>query len=249
MVGREVRILFGKEWRQLVRSKGAMLSSLLLPLVILVLVPSLQILGITLGESQNKIPADIPLPPALAEVANDPRGMARLMLPLFVSLGGMMVPMLAASYTLVAEREAKTLELLIALPITVGQLLTAKLLALGALAGGVTLTLFSFDAALLLATGLGDVPMVLALVALLLSALFFSMCGALLISLLAKDFRTSNNLNGFLVLPVILLTMGAVVLIPGTAVASLVLSLVFLAGAAACAFVALKVVTFERLLR
>lgn len=249
MFGREVRILFRKEMRQLLRSKGAMLSSLLLPLVILVIVPSLQMLGISMGQPQNKIPVNVPLPPALALAAEDPRAMAKLMLPLFVALGGMIVPMMAAAYTLVAEREAKTLELLVALPITVGQILMAKLLALGALAGTVTIAMFGIDAVVLLATGLGDVWLVFALAALLLAALFFSTSGALLISLLAKDFRTSNNLNGFLILPVIILTMAAVVLIPGTALAASLVAVLFLAGAALCAFLALKVVTFERLLR
>ena len=36
MLAREVRILFRKEWRQLVRSRGAMLTALLLPIILLI---------------------------------------------------------------------------------------------------------------------------------------------------------------------------------------------------------------------
>jgi ABC-2 type transport system permease protein len=244
---REVRILFRKEWRQLLRSRGAMLTALLLPVFLLVIAPSAQILGVSFEQPGMELPEGFPLPPALQRLRGDPMGLARLMLPLFFAIGGMIVPMVAASYTVISERETRTLELLVALPVSIGQILLAKLLAIGVLAGAVTLVLFSVDAVLLLASGVGDPPLVLALGALLFSALCFSATGALLISLLAKDFRTANNLNGALVVPTILLTLAAVVTIPGTALASVLLAALFGLGAIACVAIAMKVVTFERL--
>ena len=247
MLAREVRILFRKEWRQLLRSRGAMYTALLLPVLLLVIAPSAQILGLSIEQPGMKLPEGLPLPPALQRVRDDPAGMAMLMLPLFFALGGMIVPMVAASYTVISERETRTVELLIALPVTVGQILLAKLLAIGILAAAVTALLFSVDAVLLLASGIGDPWLVLALGALLLSALAFSATGALLISLLARDFRTANNLSGALVVPTILLAVAAVLLVPGTALASALLAALFAAGALACAMIALKVVTFERI--
>jgi ABC-2 type transport system permease protein len=247
VLAREVRILFRKEWRQLVRSRAAMLTALLLPVVLLVLAPAAQILGTTVEQPDMKLPEGFPLPPALRPLRDDPVGMARLMLPLFFALGGMIIPLVAASYTVISERETRTLELLVALPVTVGQILLAKLLAIGVLAGAVSAALFSVDAVLLFAVGIGDVPLVLALGALLFSALSFSASGALLISLLAKDFRTANNLGGALVVPTVFLTLAAVLAIPGTARAAALLAALFAAGAVACAAIAIKVVTFERL--
>lgn len=247
MLAREVRILFRKEWRQLVRSRAAMLTSLLLPVFLLVVAPAAQIAGARIDQPDMKMPEGLPLPPALVRLRDDPVGMARLLLPLFFAIGGMIIPMVAATYTVISERETRTLELLVALPVTVGQILLAKLLAIAILAGVVTAVLFTLDAVLLLATGIGDLPLVLALGALLLSTLAFSASGALLISLLARDFRTANNLSGALVVPAILLTMAAVLMVPGTALASALLAALFGTAAVACAAIAIKVVTFERL--
>lgn len=247
MLAREVRILFRKEWRQLLRSRGAVLTALLLPIILLVIAPSAQILGASIEQPGMKIPEGLPLPPALQRLREDPAGMATLMLPLFFALGGMIVPMVSASYTVISERESRTVELLIALPVTVGQILVAKLLAILVLAGAVTLLLFSVDAVLLLMTGIGHPLLVLALGALLLSALAFSAAGALLISLLARDFRTANNLGGALLLPPILITVAVLLVIPGTARASTFLAAGFALGAVACAVIAVKAVTFERI--
>jgi ABC-2 type transport system permease protein len=247
MLAREVRILFRKEWRQLIRSRGAMLTALLLPVFLLVIAPSAQILGISFEQPGMKLPEGLPLPPALQRLHDDPVGIARLMLPLFFAVGGMIVPMAAASYTVISERETRTLELLVALPVTVGQILFAKLLAIGVLAGAVTVVLFSVDAVMLLASGVGDAALVLALGALLFSALSFSAGGALLISLLAKDVRSANNLNGALVVPAVLLTMVTIVMVPGTALASALLAALFGAASIACVAIAMKVVTFERI--
>jgi ABC-2 type transport system permease protein len=250
MLAREVRILFGKEWHQLVRSRGAMLTALLLPLLLIVVVPGLQMLGMSAaGAPGVNIPPGIPLPPGLREVGQDPRGLVKVFLPLFIVLGGLIVPSVTASYTLITERESRTLELLVALPVRVGQVLLAKLLALLALAGLVTLALFSIDAVLILVLKVGSPGFVLALLLVLLAALGFSTTSALLVSLLARDFRTSNNINGLLLGPCILVSLATVLAVPGPILSCLVLAGLLSAGALVCAFVALRLVTFERLLR
>jgi ABC-type Na+ efflux pump permease subunit len=250
MLEREVRILFRKEWRQLVRSRGAMLTALLLPILLLVIIPGLQMLGMKAGATKPvNLPPGVELPPGMRELVDNPLAMMRAMMVPFIALGGLIVPSVTASYILITERESRTLELLVALPVRVGQILLAKLLALLALASLVTLVLFSVDAVLLLGLGIGSPGFVLALLAVLLTSLTFSTTSALLVSLLARDFRTANNINGLLIGPTILVCFVVTLAVPGPFASSLLLAALFAVGSGAATFVAMKVVTFERLLR
>jgi len=250
MLAREVRILFRKEWRQLVRSRGAMLTALLLPIILLVIVPGLQMLGMKTGAVKPvNLPPGVQLPPGLREMVDNPLAMMRVMLVPFIALGGLIVPSVTASYILITERESRTLELLVALPVRVGQILLAKLLALLVLASSVTLVLFSVDAALILGLGIGSPGFVLALLAVLLTSLTFSTTTALLVSLLARDFRTANNINGLLLGPIILVCFIAMLVVPGPVLTSLLLAALFTVGSVVATVVAMKVITFERLLR
>lgn len=250
MLAREVRILFRKEWRQLLRSRGAMVTALLLPIILLVIVPGAQMLGMKAGAATPmNLPPGVVLPRGLREFATDPVAMMRAMLVPFIALGGLIVPSVTASFILITERESRTLELLVALPVRVGQILLAKLLALLTLASSVTLVLFSVDAALILGLGLGSPGFVLALLAVLLTSLTFSTTTALLVSLLARDFRTANNVNGLLLGPTILVCFVAVLAVPGPIFTSLLLAALFTVGSVVATVVAMKVITFERLLR
>lgn len=254
MLDREVRILIGKEWKQLLRSRGALATALLLPLLLLLVLPTIQMFALlnsgAAGQSFSNLPPGTPLPPALAAAGDDPRALLRLfVLPLFVTIGGMLVPSTTATYTLIAERENRTLELLVALPVRVGQILLAKLLVILILATGVTFTLFAIDAVLIVVLGIGSLAFVALLLLLLLAALAYSTASALLISLLARDFRTANNLNGALVVPTLFLSIGLLAFLPSGLLALLALALVFVLAAVGATFVGLRVITFERLLR
>lgn len=244
----ELRVLLAKEWRQLVRSKGAMASSLLLPLLLLLIIPMAQMLGMALGGGGGNLPPGVSLPPVMERLRDNPRLVGAIFLPIFVTAGGMVAPSIAATYTLVAERETKTIELLLALPVRIGQVLWAKLLAILLLTVPLTSVLLAIDCGVGLVLGLLEPLHVVAFFLLLFAAVTFSTTSALLIALLARDFRTANNLNGLLFGPALLLGIGVVFTLPGLA-APLVLTALFTVAAAACAFLALKVITFERLLR
>ncbi len=244
----ELGILFRKEWRQLLRSRGAVLTALILPAIVLLLVPLTQILAVGAIPTQE-LPEGISLPPGLANLKDDPSAIIRFVLPLMVSLGGLIVPMVSATYTIVAEREARTLELLVSLPVAMEQVILAKLLALLALTAGITVPMFSITGAALLWTGTAGPGFVAALALLLLAALTFSTTGALLISLLSKDFRTANNLSGALLLPAIFVVLGLLAGVPSQLAAALLAAGLLTVASVACALVSLKVVTFERLLR
>ncbi len=249
MLEREVRILFGKEWRQLLRSKGALLTALLLPALMIVVIPVMMTLTTGMSKEVPKLPQGEFLPPALVEAAKDPMGVVRMMLPLFIGLGGLVAPMVAASYTLITEREQRTLELLVALPVRIEQVLLAKLLALIVLTGGMSLVLFSGAAVFLLAFGVTSFFGVLGLAFELIAALSCSTGTALLAGLLAKDFRTANNLSGIVVLPAMLLTTGVMLFVPNLGLGAAVLGLGYLVAASLTLYVSLRVITVERLLR
>jgi ABC-type Na+ efflux pump permease subunit len=250
MLAREVGILFRKEWRQLLRSRSAVLTALVLPFVLLVILPGVQILGTRAGMNQlNNLPPEAKLPPALVAAAQDPQAMLRLMLLPMLALGGLIVPMVTASHSFIAEREGRTLELLVALPVRVGHILLAKLGAILALSSLVILVFFSVDAVLLLVLEVASFGYVLALLLLLLGTLSFSTASALLVSLLARDFRTSNNVGGLLIGPATLTCLLLTLVVPDPTWAALLLATLFASAAVAATFIALKVVTFERLLR
>jgi ABC-type Na+ efflux pump permease subunit len=68
-----------------------------------------------------------------------------------------------------------------------------------------------------------------------------------LLALLARDFRTANNINGALLGPVILAVLGVLFGLP-TPLSYIVLVAVLLAAAAAAVQVGLRWLTFERYL-
>jgi ABC-2 type transport system permease protein len=250
MLAREVKILFRKELRQLVRNRGAMLTALFIPVVMIIVLPMAQILSMGSGTPKElNISPEVQLPPGLAELRHDSRALLWFILTPLVATGSLLCPAVTASYTFIAEREARTLELLVALPVRVGQILLAKLLAILALAVPVSLGLLSVDVVLLLSRGLAPLSYVLTLGVMMLAALACSTSTALLVSLLARDFRAASNLNGMVLGPVVLVSFGLMALLPGPTFSAGVLAVFYAVLAGVTTLLAMRVVTFERLLR
>ncbi|HTD76674.1 MAG TPA: hypothetical protein VK898_03485, partial [Chloroflexota bacterium] len=105
----------------------------------------------------------------------------------------------------------------------------------------------TLDMLVLLGFGLVGAVDVAIMLGLLLSALACSVAVALLLALLARDFRTANNINGALLGPVILAVLGVLFGLP-TPLSYIVLAAVLLAAAAAAVQVGLRWLTFERYL-
>lgn len=241
-----LRALLGKELRELRRSKGALLSATLFPLFLMTGLPLFQLIAMRGAPASTSVPTG--LPAGMAVAAADPvQLLVRVMLPMFLVLGGLVVPSISATYTVVAEREKRSIELLMALPVRVRDVLLAKLLAVLALAAIVVLPLFAVDMAVLIALRLIAMAQVALLLLLLLAALACSVAVALLLALLARDFRTANNLNGALLGPLILVTIAALFLLPSP-LSYVVLGTVLLALAAAAVLVGVRWLTFERYL-
>jgi ABC-2 type transport system permease protein len=245
MIDRSVQILLGKELRQLGRSRGALVSATLLPLLLLVVVPIPQLLTL------RNLPLDIPNlpgggPPGLQSLRGAD-AFVLLLFPLFVTICGMIVPSLAASYTIVTERERRTLELLVALPVRLSRILVAKLLSILILGIVVTVPLFAVTATLVVILGAASAADMALVLVPLGAAVVCSTCLSLLLTLLARDFRTANNVNGVLFFPVLLIAAGILVGVGGSA-RLLVLGAALLAIGGAAILVGARWITFERYL-
>src|SRR5919202_230629 len=133
----EVGALLWKELRQIRRSRGAIFTSLLPPFLLLILVPFQQYNSLVAGRSTQAAGG-------LSQLGTGgPGALFRgLLLPLFVTMAGVLVAPSIASYAVVAERERRALDLLISLPVTVAQILAARVGAVLVICTAVTLPLF-----------------------------------------------------------------------------------------------------------
>ncbi|MEA2641458.1 MAG: type transport system permease protein [Chloroflexota bacterium] len=243
----ESRILLGKELRQIRRSRRAVLTSTLLPLLLLVIMPMGQL------ASFRSMPAEAlqrggtqGLPPGI-DPTNPVSFYTYFLFPLFLVIGGLMVPSQLATHTVVVERERRSLELLMALPVRVSDIVVGKLLAILAVAVGITLPLFAVDCVFMVVWEVVT-PLYLALAFLvLLSSLACAIAMAFVISLIARDFRTANNISGLIVVPIIFVTLALMGLVPGD-VKLVVLAAALLATGLAGLLAGLRWITFERYL-
>lgn len=240
--------LLWKEARQLPRKRGAMLSATLFPLLFLLVVPVLNMVALRNSPDTMNTPVGVNLPPGMGALARNPEAMlSGFLLPFMVMISGLMLPIMLATYTVIAERERRTLELLVALPVSVTDIILAKLGAVLAVSVGICLPLLLIDSVLLIVLGLGRLEDALLLLWLLVAALAYSTASALLLGLLAKDFRTANNITGALVGPLILVAMGIMMTLPPVVAPLLVGALLWLLAIVAVV-VSLRWLTFEKLL-
>lgn len=241
--------LLWKELRQIPRKRSALLSAVLFPLLFFVVLPGVNFAALRTGAIAAPT-IGIGLPAGMVPLGGNPALLMRdFMLPLVFTLGGLVVPAIAAAHTVITERERHTLELLVALPVSLEQIVLAKLLAVLLLALAISLPLFAVDAVGIIGLGLGTLADVAALLFLLVAALLYSTSSALLVSLLAGDYRTANNLNGAMLGPTILVTVGIFMLVPGGAVRVVALGGLFVVLAGVATVVALRALTIERFLR
>ena len=247
LFNREVRILIRKELRQVTRSRAALASSVLLPVLLLLVVPMIQLTAIHFANGAKATPAPIRgLPPGLSSVSPDEL-YTTFLFPLLVTLGGIVVPTVAVTYSIVTERERKSLELLIALPVRVRDILVAKIAAVLMLAAALVVPLFAIDAVVLLTLGVAGPGTILLLLLVLLSALACSAGTALVLTLVARDYRAANNLNGAMMVPLLFITGAVLIGVPSPWKLLVLAGVLVLLGAAALT-ASVRWLTFERYL-
>jgi ABC-type transport system involved in multi-copper enzyme maturation permease subunit len=235
-----LRALIWKEGRQLSRSRTAMVTGILPPAVMLVLAPLPQLLAL----HANVLPAIPPLLPGLHGLHGIRDVFLYLTFPLSLVLAGLLTPALATSYTVIVERERRSIDLLMCLPVTVLDILTAKIAA-NLMASAAVVPLFALDAvAIVLLTGAGP-AYVLAAFALLGSALIAAVGVSLLLALVVRDARTSDNVRAVYALPTTVATALTAALVPGLWRFA-VLATLMLALGTVSVYVGARRITFER---
>lgn len=242
-----IRSLLWKETRQLGRNRTAMLTAALLPFLILFLAPIQMIIGLRVGGSRGMEQLrEAPLP-GFADLSDPSQLLVQFFYPMLLVIGGLLLPSLTTTYAIVTERERRSLELLISLPVTVGEIIAAKLLAVLTVTAMIGIPYVAVVLTLLIVLGLAGPAIIPALLAPFVAAVVCSTAIALLLTLLARDFRTANNLNGAFFVPALLLSIGTLAAVGGPS-RTYVLALVLLLLAAIALFAALRWVSFERYL-
>jgi ABC-type Na+ efflux pump permease subunit len=237
--------LVWKETRQLARNRMALITTAILPFVILLVAPLQLLVQMRLAGSAF---ADRGLPlPGLSGVSDPLQLLVQIVYPLLLVIGGLLMPGLTTTYAIVAERERRSLELLISLPVSVGEILAAKLLSVLMLSLLIGVPYFAIVTTLLIVLGIATAATIPALLYPFLAALFCSIGMSLIITLLARDFRTANNLNGVLFVPVLIIALGTLSAVSGPARTYVLGTMLLLAGAAA-ALIAIRWISFERYL-
>jgi ABC-type Na+ efflux pump permease subunit len=223
-----------------------MLSSLFMPAVLVVLAPVLALLA-----SRTPPYREVFVPPLTAtlpgfDLVRDGQGyFLYVTLPVLFVLTALLTPVMAGIHTLILERERRSLELLMALPVVVGDILTAKLAAILATAIATIVPMFMVDAVVIVSlTGAGMAYVVGALF-LLVSTLVAAVGACLLIALLARDVRTATSMGGMLAVPPLLITGLCVVFVPGLGRFA-VLGLLMLALGCGAIYAGLRWLTSER---
>jgi ABC-2 type transport system permease protein len=236
-----LRPLLWKELRQIRRSRAALMSATVLPVLLMVVTPGVQYWSLTSTSASAALRAQ----PA-GSLGDDPKEVfISLLLPMFVALAGLVTPAVMATYTVVGERERRSLDLLMALPVRPSHILGAKLLAVLIFAAGILLPMFLFDVVVLLSLHAIDVGYAALLLLLLLCTLAYAVAEALLLALLARDLRTAQNLNGALLVPAVSVTFAVLFGAPEGLRLPLLMVL-YAALAAAMILLGMRWLTFER---
>lgn len=246
MISREVRLLFFKELRQLRANRLAMTTSAIPPVIFLMLLPSLIATLSSGAHGGGPPPIDLGL---LGDIGRDPARVPVYLLPLFCGIAGTIVPVMLAIHAVVSERESRTLELMMALPVRLSQVLTAKVLAVMAFTAAMSGTALLVPIALLAIDGRIAVLEVVAIYLELFAAMAAGAASALVIGFHAKDFRTAQNVTPAYVVPFILLTVVLSLFVGGSVTRPLALAGFYALWAAITAAHAARQNSFEQLLR
>jgi ABC-type Na+ efflux pump permease subunit len=242
----EVQLLFWKEVRQLTRNTAAMLSSLFMPAVLMVLAPILALLASRTPPYRDlKVPQLTGSLPGFDLVHNGEGYFLYITVPFLLVIAALLTPILSGIHTLIVERERRSLELLMALPVVVGDILAAKLAAILATAVATIVPMFLVDAVVIVSLTGAGMAYVIGALFLIVTTLVAAVSASLLIALTARDLRSATSLGGMLAVPPLLLTALCVVFVPGLGRFT-VLGLLMLALGCASLYGGLRWLTWER---
>jgi Cu-processing system permease protein len=193
-----LRPLFRKEARQIMRSKRTVAAAALVPALMLIFVTGGDIVTLRLGFGSKPI--------YLLSSAHAVSGtylLRHFTLPVLITISSLVTPSIVMGDVLFGERERRTLDLLVGLPISALDVVIAKLAAVLLFALSVTIPLFALNVVIVSAFGYGSVSQTAALCELMLAAICYSATSALLIALVAGEARAANIVSGLLLGPIV----------------------------------------------
>ena len=190
--------LFRKEARQILRSRRTIAAAALVPALMLIFVTGGDIVTLRLGFGSKPI--------YLLSSAHSVTGtylLRHFSLPVLITISALVTPSIVMGDVLFGERERRTLDLLVALPVSALDVVLAKLAAVLLFALSVTVPLFAVNVAIVSAFGYGSVSQTAALFQLMLAAIGYSATSALIIALVAGEARAANIVSGLLLGPIV----------------------------------------------
>lgn len=190
--------LFRKEIRQITRSRRTIAAAMLVPFIMLTFVTLGDILVLKLGFGSHPI--------YMLSSARSVSGsylLRHYTLPVLVTISALVTPSIVMGDALLGERERRTLELLVALPLSVVDVVLAKLAAVLSFAVIVTVPLFLLNVAIVSWAGYASVEQEVALTLLMVGAIAYSASSALLVAVLAGEPRAANIVSGLVLGPVV----------------------------------------------
>ncbi len=211
----KVRYLIGKEWSEVFRNKFVLFTVIFVPLLFTA-IPLIMLNGI---KSANGL-EDFGLAEAVGQFAALCEGLSTgdcnqyiiisQFMPLFLMMP-VMIPMTIASYSIVGEKSTRTLEPLLATPISTAELLAGKGLAAAIPAVGATWFAYFIFSAGALVMGLGPALVVkffdpMWLIAIFILGPLLALAGvsiAVMISSRTTDPRVAEQISGIFVLPIV----------------------------------------------
>lgn len=193
-----LRALFRKEMRQITRSKKTTFAAALVPALMLVFVTTGDIITLKLGFGSKPIYLLSPSHPL-----SGPYLLRHYSLPVLITISSLVTPSIVMADVLLGERERRTFDLLVALPISTLDMILAKLAAVLVFAMSVTVPLFIVNQLIVGAFGFGSAAQVVALAQLMLAGICYSAASALLIALIAGEPRAANIVSGLIMGPVV----------------------------------------------
>lgn len=214
----KIRMIISKEWAEMFKNRLVLFSVIFLPLVLTAL-PLLTLWGMRgIEDSAGDAPPDAffgELCTGLTENECVLVYTLSIFTLLFMILP-VMIPVTIAAYSIVGEKSTRSLEPLLATPITTVELLTGK--ALAAIIPAIAATWIAYliyGVGVLLILG-SQLTLQFILAPVWLTAIFFvgplmtlfAVCVAIMVSARVTDPRVAEQLSGVVILPIILLVIG-----------------------------------------
>jgi ABC-type transport system involved in multi-copper enzyme maturation permease subunit len=193
-----LRALFLKETRQITRSRRTIVAAALVPALMLIFVAYADIVTLKLGFGSKPIyllSSDHPVSGTYL--------LRHFSLPVLVTISALVTPSIIMGDVLLGERERRTLELLVALPVSAADVVLAKLAAVLAFAVSVAAPLFVLNSLIVSAYGYSSPSQTAGLAELMLASIVYSVSSALLVVLIAGEPRAANIVSGLVLGPVV----------------------------------------------